>query len=189
MSYSIGQLERVIFSLDLPTVSAFLQAAYPIFCVLGMWLFAFLAGRTFQSFWRSLRLGVGERFLMATGLGWGILIFLFLLLGACGMLYRTYFIALFTAGDIGLLLWHRDLFSRKMEAKPPPQLKDTKSSGWRVVFGWIIALFVIVFLLESLAPEIYYDSLVYHLGIPKLWLLHHRLIPTPSLIYSGIPLN
>lgn len=41
----------------------------------------------------------------------------------------------------------------------------------------------------ALGPEIHYDALVYHLALPKLYLLHGRMVPTLNNIYSGIPLN
>lgn len=44
-------------------------------------------------------------------------------------------------------------------------------------------------LVAALAPPVFYDSLVYHLALPDLYLLNSRLIPTPHNIYSGVPLN
>ena len=42
-------------------------------------------------------------------------------------------------------------------------------------------------LLATAAPEIFFDSLVYHLALPKLYLLHGRIVPTPWNLYSGLP--
>lgn len=42
---------------------------------------------------------------------------------------------------------------------------------------------------HALAPEISYDALVYHLGLPRLWLAADRLLSTPHVIFSGTPLG
>lgn len=42
-------------------------------------------------------------------------------------------------------------------------------------------------LLASAAPEIFFDSLVYHLALPKLYLLRGHIVPTPHNLYSGFP--
>lgn len=42
-------------------------------------------------------------------------------------------------------------------------------------------------ILASAAPEVFYDSLVYHLALPKLYLLRGAVVPTPENIYSGLP--
>jgi len=42
-------------------------------------------------------------------------------------------------------------------------------------------------LMNAFGPEYFYDSLVYHLAMPRLYLLEHRIVPTPNMIYSGIP--
>ncbi|MBI5883211.1 MAG: hypothetical protein HZB91_08910, partial [Elusimicrobia bacterium] len=42
-------------------------------------------------------------------------------------------------------------------------------------------------LLCALAPEIYYDSLNYHLALPNLYLLKGRIVATPHQIFSGLP--
>jgi hypothetical protein len=41
----------------------------------------------------------------------------------------------------------------------------------------------------ALAPEIFYDSLVYHLALPSQYLMAGRLHATPTNLYSGVPMN
>ena len=52
-----------------------------------------------------------------------------------------------------------------------------------ILLGLAVALNV----LATACPEIFYDSLVYHLALPKLYLLRGRIGPTPENVYSGIP--
>ena len=39
--------------------------------------------------------------------------------------------------------------------------------------------------MADLTPEIFYDSLVYHLGIPNLYRMAHRLYNLPDSLYSN----
>ena len=42
-------------------------------------------------------------------------------------------------------------------------------------------------LLQNLAPETFYDSMVYHLAVPSYWLLHHGLADFPTNFFSNYP--
>ena len=53
----------------------------------------------------------------------------------------------------------------------------------------ILCSTVILGLFAALTPEIFYDSLVYHLALPKLYLLRGGVEPTPHNIYSGVPMG
>ncbi|MCX5797416.1 MAG: phospholipid carrier-dependent glycosyltransferase [Elusimicrobia bacterium] len=60
-------------------------------------------------------------------------------------------------------------------------------SGWDIIACGLLGSYLVVNLSAALGPEFYYDSLVYHLALPKLYLLAHRIVPTPTMLYSGIP--
>lgn len=60
-------------------------------------------------------------------------------------------------------------------------------SIWEMFGFALLAAYLLMNLMSALGPEYFYDSLVYHLAIPKLYLLEHRIVPTPSMIYSGVP--
>ncbi|TPW21251.1 MAG: hypothetical protein FD126_868, partial [Elusimicrobia bacterium] len=51
----------------------------------------------------------------------------------------------------------------------------------------LIALAAAGNFLAALSPEIFYDSLVYHLALPQLYLLRGGMTATPENIYSGLP--
>jgi hypothetical protein len=42
-------------------------------------------------------------------------------------------------------------------------------------------------LLQGLAPETFYDSLVYHLAVPQYWIFHHGLADFPTNFFSNYP--
>ncbi len=50
--------------------------------------------------------------------------------------------------------------------------------------GFLYWLFSI---LENLAPETFYDSMVYHLAVPRYWLFHHGLADFPTNFFSNYP--
>lgn len=58
---------------------------------------------------------------------------------------------------------------------------------WEYLGFGLLASYLLMDLMGALGPEYFYDSLVYHLAMPRLFLLHHRITPTPSMIYSGVP--
>ncbi len=49
------------------------------------------------------------------------------------------------------------------------------------------AFFFLFSVLQDLAPETFYDSMVYHLAVPSYWLLHHGLADFPTNFYSNYP--
>src|SRR5207247_4327026 len=58
--------------------------------------------------------------------------------------------------------------------------------GWW--FAPVLALLVltgVVALLCDLSPEIFYDSLHYHLAVPNLYLLSHRIYNEPNFAYAS----
>jgi len=48
---------------------------------------------------------------------------------------------------------------------------------WYLFFG----------LLQGLAPETFYDSMVYHLAVPAYWLWNHGLVDHPANFFSNFP--
>ena len=49
------------------------------------------------------------------------------------------------------------------------------------LFYWIFSI------LQDLAPETFYDSMVYHLAVPAYWLLHHGIMDFPTNFFSNYP--
>jgi len=55
---------------------------------------------------------------------------------------------------------------------------------WRFLWRIFLAAVFLLFLVGALCPEIFFDSLFYHLGFPNLYRLNHRLVNYPQL-YSN----
>ncbi|WP_373499526.1 ArnT family glycosyltransferase [Desulfococcus sp.] len=57
------------------------------------------------------------------------------------------------------------------------------------VFGIFLLLLISAVVLLSLVPPISRDALVHHLNIPKLYLLHGKMVEFPSMSFSYFPMN
>ena len=123
----------------------------------------------------------------ALGVGLGLLSLLLLLLGWAGLWRPAAMWALLLAPlGIGILAWRgrgiAGFFRQRLAA-------------WRTLTLWeafgffLLFLFLLLNILTAAGPEFFYDCLVYHLALPKLYLLHHRIVPTPGMIYSGVPFS
>lgn len=126
-----------------------------------------------------------ERFEAAAlrfSLGLGVLSYMVLGLGAAGLLH-PWLIRAVLAG-LGLAgLW------RLGACSPAPALSPSQEPGlgrgWSLVLACMLAAACAVLVPFVLAPETFWDAMVYHLGLPHLYLLEGRMLATPSNIYSG----
>lgn len=57
------------------------------------------------------------------------------------------------------------------------------------VFGIFLLLLTGAVILLSLVPPVSRDALVHHLNIPKLYLLHGKMVEFPSMSFSYFPMN
>ncbi|MBI2362563.1 MAG: glycosyltransferase family 39 protein, partial [Elusimicrobia bacterium] len=117
-------------------------------------------------------LGLGGLSLALLGLGWSGHF-------SPGTLRAAY--ALFvSAGVLLLVLQPREAGARPAGAREP-------LGPWAGAALGVLLLCAALNLLASAAPEVFYDSLVYHLALPKLYLLRGAVVPTPENVYSGLP--
>lgn len=141
---------------------------------------------------------IGQMFLNQSRIGGDSPIMGFLALGlGLGIISQT----LFFSGLFGF--WHRPIFLAvliiplamgwfKYRGSLIVQLRQVKADSSAIsaleIFGLsLFACYVLLNFIATQGPEFFYDSLVYHLALPKLYLLNHRIIATPNMIYSGIP--
>ncbi|MBI4678168.1 MAG: hypothetical protein HY748_11350 [Elusimicrobia bacterium] len=116
----------------------------------------------------------------------GALAYLVLALGLAGLLYAS--VIKGVVGALALLgLWRGRRAWAEPGARPPSAGPGPQElgPGWRAVFTCLLAGAAIALVPFVLMPEIFWDAMVYHLGIPRLYLLEHRMLPTPANLYSG----
>jgi hypothetical protein len=124
-----------------------------------------------------------ERILLSAGLGLGTVSIALLLLGLAGLWKPVILQALFWSG-LALCAAELAFRRREPEAEPGPR---SRFGPWEWAALLLLAAVTLMDVLAAAAPEIFYDSLVYHLALPKLYLLRGSITPTPENIYSGIP--
>jgi hypothetical protein len=129
-----------------------------------------------------------ENILFSLGLGLGTLSLLGFALGTTGFyssVVMRFAFALLTLVSIFLNARFKSVFHEDVRA-----IKSQSSSRFILALSsTMLACIIILNLVAALGPEVFYDSLVYHLGLPKLYLLNGRIIPTLNNIYSGVPFN
>ncbi len=150
-------------------------------CVLFLFS-AFGAGRAASGIANIKWAGAAEEIAFSTGLGLGIIILAVFLLGVFSFLYA--------APLIGLLILFAAAGAFYLKKYPPGRLFPGEKLGF-LDKAALAALFLTaaVNLANALGPEIFYDSLVYHLGAPNFFKIAHRIAEMPDVLYSNLPLN
>ena len=135
----------------------------------------------------NLDIGDLDWFCFSLGLGFGALAMLTLGLGFLG-LYNKY--AVFSLLGLGLLAgavrFQRDLYARVKGTLT--EVRGLRFKGFDRFLLLLLFLFAATSFVWALSPEIFFDSLVYHLGVPNFYLQEGRIAAMPSNICSGFPL-
>ncbi|HVO33536.1 MAG TPA: hypothetical protein VMU17_06445 [Elusimicrobiota bacterium] len=120
-----------------------------------------------------------ERTVLATGLGVAIISNGVLILGAAHAWYAGVFYGCLGAITITAFMVPR---GRDRWTGSTAFLKNVP---WSPVWIFLATITLGLWLLGSLSPEVFFDSLHYHLAIPNQYALAHRVYSFPSTIYSN----
>lgn len=147
------------------------------------------AGRRALSWTCGREVGKPWRALFSIGLGNGILGTLVLGFGFMGLLDAR-ILAMVLA--IPPVCWATGGFARRPAAGSPagqavfrPHLPKLDAVEW--CLAGFCAFIAVYNLLPAFEPEWFYDSLVYHLGVPSRWLVGHRIVHLPDNFISSYP--
>ncbi|MFH1724809.1 MAG: glycosyltransferase family 39 protein [Elusimicrobiota bacterium] len=138
-----------------------------------------------------------ERRLLSAGLGAGTVSLILLGLGMAGLwspelLRGLFFGGLAVLAASAIRRWRR---RRKAGGSAPAEETDValpqvaRRGLWENAAVVLIAVAALLNVVTTAAPEIFYDSLVYHLALPKLFLLRGEIMATPGNVFSGTPLG
>lgn len=160
---------------------------HPLYaCVISLFVFASsvsLGLRLCAVFSLDHARSVIERGLIAFGIGSGVISLIMLCIGSLGILYASFAACLLLMG----LLWgRRDLIEWTRCATEECVICVRRSRFIR----WSSSLLICFCLLNgfaALAPPSDVDALNYHLAVPHIYALHHRIIPLPSIYHSYFP--
>lgn len=173
-----------IFALN-AKASIFIKNILPVTFIFFLIILSFLIGRSIIRICK-LELKTGQKVVTYCGLGLGFLSFMMFLLGMLGLWFPKVITIISVFLFINSGIYNIDLIRNK--SLIPNVLRPFKSIN---IIEAIIAIFVLLFLwlgfLGAVSPETFYDSSVYHLSLPNLYLLEHKIIPSPQNLFSGIP--
>jgi hypothetical protein len=153
--------------------------------VFAAWL-AWLASETGGTILRFFRfdgeLSGWERWSWGSALGWGLFAYATFFAGAVGLWYPATFAVPLGIGTLAFGIRRWRLPREKIGASHTAALR----AGPLQVLWWIFLIVGFgVALLGDLSPEVFYDSLHYHLAVPELYRLAHHLYAMPTLITSN----
>ncbi|MBI4424813.1 MAG: hypothetical protein HY554_13860 [Elusimicrobia bacterium] len=147
-----------------------------------LWLAAGLIGRGLLNALSIPRRSPWETLALAGGLGAGALATLFFALAAAGRLTPSALWASLLAAVSASLPFNRGLGAalrgRAARFGEPPSRPCAA----------LLGLLAVLSLLYAWGPATFFDSLVYHLAIPKLFILEGRMLPVPHSVFAGFPM-
>ncbi|MEI7482655.1 MAG: glycosyltransferase family 39 protein [Elusimicrobiota bacterium] len=129
-----------------------------------------------------------QRGIFAVGLGFAAIAYLMLFLGAVGALHKHLIYTVFFIGcavsAFKIKIWTFRAGALKSGIDEISQL----GAAWKfmAVLG---VLFLFLNIVMAFTPEVFYDSLVYHLAAPGYYLQQHQILPMRFLSHSNFPLN
>jgi 4-amino-4-deoxy-L-arabinose transferase-like glycosyltransferase len=131
----------------------------------------------------SLGVSAGRRAVFAVGVGLGCLSHLVLGLGLLGLVGQIVYVSLLAFLTACLIPELRGLWRAVRAAGMPIDLDKTPRTHLWLMLGLVgvVGGWLFVVLVEAVAPEIQYDAVYYHLGLPHIYLAQGRV--------SGIPYN
>ena len=121
-----------------------------------------------------------EEFFFSVSMGYGIIALLTYLFGFFGLLYRQTYVLLFFI-LLALSFTKIKLFSTNLLSFGKIRLKPDLFSALLC----LIVFFALFNLVASLAPPWSYDTTMYHLAVPKIYVGEHSFVALPSILQSN----
>jgi len=126
-----------------------------------------------------------ESFVLSLGLGFWVLTLVLFFMGFLGLYHVAAFYGLIIlALGAGFGFRRTDLNSWRQG------LREWKfSSIFSSPFSLLLTFLIGVVSIMCFVPEVFYDSLVYHLGLPQLFLNSGSIVNTPNVYFSRFPMH
>ncbi len=128
-----------------------------------------------------------EEYIFSFAIGIVVFTYLAIILGLCKMLRaETIFIFL----CITVIVSVKEIKILLLELLQLPKIiyKRVAFNSY-LIFGILLFMLYFFIIVGTLAPVTFYDSLVYHLALPDIFIRHKGIIPIPYNTYFNYPLN
>jgi len=177
-------LVSIIYFLRFPLPQPKADSPYQAFG-LALWI-TFIAITTGATILR--RFGItyrseGERLVFSAGLGFALIAYLVFALGIFRLFYSEVMyglLVLLTIISYNEIQSTVTAFLYYLKRAYHPTMIDS-------FLGAIIMFLLLYHFLGTLVPPVFFDSLVYHLAIPKLYVLNHAIVYYPYNFFSNFP--
>lgn len=126
--------------------------------------------------------GLLEEFLFKSAAGLAVISYAVFLAAVVGLIYPVTGFILIAAAIAAGYKEILGLFRRLPCAWPA-----FRPSAFSVIIGGVSFYFLLHGLIGALLPPTGFDVLMYHMGVPKLYLNAHRMFPTPDINGSSFP--
>lgn len=128
-----------------------------------------------------------EKVVLSFALGFASLSMATFLLGVLQGYHTLVYAILYTV----FVIWGGwNVWKRRSELYPAYGWWWGKHPGLEDRILGIMVLFVIVGMcLAANVPELFFDALVYHLGVPKQWIIHGGIKPIPNVFFSNLAMG
>ncbi len=168
------------------SVQAFVHAAGALGFMAGFGLFGVLLGRRLLALCR-VELAPEQSLPASFALGAGGIGLVMFLLAAAGLFNPVVIRVGAGTALVLLIVANRDAFRRIGSLEQAVAAFSLPRRPFTIFLACLAAPILVLVVLASLTPEIFYDSLVYHLGLPNLYLLEGGLVRTPECSFAGMP--
>ncbi|MDA8130536.1 MAG: hypothetical protein M0011_03415 [Elusimicrobia bacterium] len=125
--------------------------------------------------------GALEESVFSCGAGLGLLAAYVFVLATLKVLY-LWPVALLMLAALALGAWQL-----RGSPLPPVEAAPGELGPWDLAALGVLLLAMLLNLAGALAPEIFYDALVYHLAVPNFFVIMHGFAPMPYNFYSDLP--
>ncbi|MBU2615154.1 MAG: glycosyltransferase family 39 protein [Elusimicrobia bacterium] len=174
------------FSLINYPLTGFDSKIFEIFVVLILFLSAFGVGNKLVKF-LNINAETNEEIIFSIGIGLGFYSISFLLLGVLNLFYPIALISFISIFAIASVKEIRTLLSGFYKSIPTLLNSQFKSNDLFLIVPALI--FAVIGLLICFAPPTYYDSIVYHLALPDIYLREHAINKINYNFFSNFPEN
>jgi hypothetical protein len=125
-----------------------------------------------------------EKIIYSYASGFILLIIFVMLFGFLGYLYKKLFL-FFSISGILIYLFLR--YKNKTTSDKNNVLVEDFYK-FPLLYFFLSILFFIA-LIQSLSPETFYDTIIYHLAVPNYWIINGKIADLPNNVFSKMPFN